>query len=580
MLDQLELDDAHATAIVERGIEYEVYEGDKVPSNKKDRMEAAHDLVTFAIDAWTNDDVTPDSDDEETAEAGKQVQDILEWAGIEIDGDGDVEFGSLPDIEGDDGEEEEDGDGDDETAFDANDIIEGYDDAGWKDIIAIFEGGELTADEIRAIQDYEKENGERAKIINFEVEEEEGEEGGEEAGEEPWEGYDSATAKDITDGLKALDEDSELDSEFAEYVKSYEENRETPKKRVITFLEKWLEANGGESGSEDDDGDDNEGDESEEPFEGFDGASVKQIKDAITEAAEAEELDADDVAAIIAYEEGNKNRAGLVKWLNELTEEDDEEGSEDEEGEEEEAEEPAPKKGKRSGKKKSSGDIDLDEDEVEAMLPTPLAQLHIRSKLDYAEAQIEEQGLKLTGAYEGDMPELPNDISGYSHADMSDLLAQFQNAHSTASAQASQATIMGNTYGELAEYVEDLAILESDQSNAEKRKAEARTDGTVVFFRAKAADYRNQSRRWTDLAGELRGKTAVVSRVGGFVEGDGAQSDLRAAKPSTRGAAKGSVAKKATTTKAKPSVGRKAAPAAKASVKKPAAKAKPTVKRR
>jgi hypothetical protein len=588
MLENLELTDAHATAIVEAGIEYDVYEGDEVPSGKKDRMEAAHDLVAFAIDAWVDDEVRPDSDDEETAEAGKQVQDILEWAGVEIDEENDVTFGDLPQIEGADneGDGEEDGeDGEDgEGPFDANDLIDGYDDAKVNEIIEIFDGGDLSADEIRLIQDYERENGERGKILNYEVEDDtEGDESGsEESGEEPWEDYDSATAKTITDGLKALDDDDELEVEFAQYVKQYEGNRETPKKRVLTWLDKWLDAQGAADDSDDgdDNGDDGEG--AEEPFEGYDAASAKQIKDAVNEAVEAENLEVEEVEAIIAYEESNKDRSSLLKFLRDLITDDDDNG--DDSGEEEQEEEkPAAKSRSKGRKKQDAGeDIDLDDDEIEAMLPAGLAQVHVKSKMDEARKAIEEQGLSLPGAYEGEEPELPNDISTWDHNALSDLLAQFQNAHSTASTQAAQAHIWNNTYGEIAEYLENQNLLESDQSNDTKRKAEARTEPRVVFFRAKAVYYKNESERWRTLASSLDKKGAVVSRVGGFVEGDNAQEDRRAAKPSTRGAAKGATAKKDTSddkpaSKTKPSMKKPGG------VRKPAAKksgSKPTVKRR
>ena len=49
-VEQLKLDDEHATAIVELGIEYEAYESD-LPKTKKDRLAAAQEVITFCEQA-------------------------------------------------------------------------------------------------------------------------------------------------------------------------------------------------------------------------------------------------------------------------------------------------------------------------------------------------------------------------------------------------------------------------------------------------------------------------------------------------------------------------------------------------
>lgn len=122
MLDELELTEAHAEAIIQQAIDFEVYTDD-MPETKKDKMEAAHEIVAFGIDSWIDNDIRPDAKDENVAAAGQQIATIFEIAGIEIDGE-EIVYGDLPDLEG----AANTGDGDDEAPFDVNDVIEGYED--------------------------------------------------------------------------------------------------------------------------------------------------------------------------------------------------------------------------------------------------------------------------------------------------------------------------------------------------------------------------------------------------------------------------------------------------------------------
>lgn len=124
MLDELELSEANAEAIIEKAIEFEVYTDD-MPETKKDKMEAAHEIVAFAIDSWVDDGTRPDSDDEQVAAAGEQISEIFALAGIEMD-DNEIVYGDPPDLDGA-ADDSDDGDGD-ESPFDINDVIDGYED--------------------------------------------------------------------------------------------------------------------------------------------------------------------------------------------------------------------------------------------------------------------------------------------------------------------------------------------------------------------------------------------------------------------------------------------------------------------
>src|SRR3982751_5806909 len=86
------------------------------------------------IDAWVDDEVTPDNEDEDVAEMGQIIQGIFEIAGVEVDDEGKVNYVEPADLdeeadnETDEESDEEPEGGDDEAAIDINDIINGYDD--------------------------------------------------------------------------------------------------------------------------------------------------------------------------------------------------------------------------------------------------------------------------------------------------------------------------------------------------------------------------------------------------------------------------------------------------------------------
>ena len=99
---KMKLDDPHARAIVELGIEYGAYDGDEMPKTKKERLAAAEEIINFSIDAWVTDGMTPDDENEDVAASGRQIEEILEMGGVEIDDDGEPVYGDLPELEEED----------------------------------------------------------------------------------------------------------------------------------------------------------------------------------------------------------------------------------------------------------------------------------------------------------------------------------------------------------------------------------------------------------------------------------------------------------------------------------------------
>jgi hypothetical protein len=524
MIDELELSPAHAEAVVDRGVEFEVISEDDKPSSTKAMMEQAHEIVAFAIDAWVDDGVNPTNAEEDSdidPEAVEQVQEILTIAGVEIDEDNDVEFGELPELEGVEEEEEE-------APFDVNDIIEDYDSLKVAEVIDIFEGGELSADDIRAVQEYEEEAGARAKIMKFdadsveEAEEEEGEEAEEEEGEEL--------------ELDELDR-ADLKAVIKEYDLDIKVTRSMDDDDIRAAITEAM----GEEEPEEEEPEEEEEEELEAPIEGYDGAKVSEIKAVLEEAIENEELDEDTVQAIIEYEEANKNRSSLVKWLNELLEaEPEEEEAEEEEEPEEEEEKPRRRTRKsKAAKASQDGDFAPDDDEIVEMIPKGLGRVFVQSSLDNAEKMVAEFGLAAPTSYDGDMPELPDDIAEVDHDQLSQLLVDFQNAHSTAVWQQSNNYVWASTFEEIADYVHATALLDTDESNKEKREAQASVTPQVSYFRAKHREHYNSYVRWRDLAKTIEGKVKVISRIGGFKE-DGEEAEaVSAVKSSTRGKAAG-----------------------------------------
>lgn len=281
-LKELKLDDAHATAILEKAIEYESYTED-MPSSKRERIKAATEQVALMIDAWIDDEVTPENEDEDVAAMGVAIQEIFDIAGVEIEGEGDdaevsyVEPGDI-DAAADDDEPA----GGDEAAMDINDVIEGYDELSAASKVKAIKALELDMDDDddynTAVGLYEYEEAQdkpSSRVLSWldelipkdedgdgegEADEPDEDESAEEAGgegewEQPWDRYDKQTAVEVKKALDKLMAKDELTAEMAQYVIDYEEGREKPpaRKRIIDHAVKLMgELEGGGEAEADD----------------------------------------------------------------------------------------------------------------------------------------------------------------------------------------------------------------------------------------------------------------------------------------------------------------------------------------
>ena len=282
-LKDLKLDDAHATAILEKAIEYESFT-EELPSSKRERIKAAGEQITLMIDAWIDDEVTPDNPDADVAAMGVAIEEIFALAGVEIDEDGDVSFGEMGELEEGEGDEDEEEDGDEVAIdFDIEAYIEGYPDLSPASKVKAIKALELDPDDdddyntLVGIYEWEESQATvSSRVTNYlddiippadaadeedepEEEEEEEDEGAEEAGgegewEEPWDKYDKQTAQDVKKHLDKLLAKDELTVEMAQYVIDYETAREKPptRKRIIDHTTKLMEEleGGGEAEEE------------------------------------------------------------------------------------------------------------------------------------------------------------------------------------------------------------------------------------------------------------------------------------------------------------------------------------------
>lgn len=312
-LEELKLDDAHATAVLEKAKEFGAYNED-VPDTKKARISAANDQIAFCIDSWVNDEVTPDSDNEEIAEAGEQIAELLELAGVEIDEDGEVEYGELPeldDADDDDDDDNGDDDEDDESAFDPDQYIKGYTELSAAGKVKALKKLDLDDDDdvatIESIYEWEEEQDKPSSRVLAWVDEvlpaddddsdddsdddddaddadddaadddddsdddddADDDDSDDDESEEPWEGYDKATAVDVKKVLDKANDDGDLTAEQVEYVKEYEEAKERPRKRILDHCDKLIEALA-------DDDDDDEAEPEEKPAKKASGRGAKK----------------------------------------------------------------------------------------------------------------------------------------------------------------------------------------------------------------------------------------------------------------------------------------------------------------
>jgi hypothetical protein len=181
--------------------------------------------------------------------------------------------------------------------------------------------------------------------------------------------------------------------------------------------------------------------------------------------------------------------------------------------------------------KGNTGDIDVTD-----LVPKGLAHAFVSSKLH--EKKVREAGLTPPSDFEGEMPELPDDIDAVDHSELSNLILSFQNALSTATWQASMKYIEADIYEEIAEYLENRALLSSTESNDTKRKADAKTDDKVVAFSSLGKEAYRDYVRFRDLGKTIEGKIKVLSRVGGFKDDEHEASDRNARPKMSRGASK------------------------------------------
>jgi len=491
MLDELELTQAAAKKIVKIAIEQEAYDSD-MPASKKEQIEAAHEIVAFCIDAWKNDGARPDDKDEEVAEGAKAILKIFDIAGITADDDGTIEFASSEseDEEEEDDEEEENGD----EPFSPDDYIDGYTELS-------------AASRVKAIKELDPEEDEDYNAL---------------VALEEWENEQAKPSSRVLDVIADLIGEDEAEE-------GEEEEGEEEEEEIVDEDEEEEEA------------EDEEGEELEEPWEGYDGDKVTEIKAKLTEVFEDEELTVEQLDYVKDYEEAKAQpRVRILKLVEELAVQLDngsEEAAEDEELEEEE-EEVKPRK-KRVSKKASKAEDNgvVDEDALKELVPAGLAHTFVKSKLH--DKALAVAGLGEPSNWDGDMPELPNEIADMDHDELSNLLAQFVNAHSTALWNASKCYVEADAYEDIAEYLENVALTEVEGSNDTQRKAFARTGDEVITARALQKESYHNYVRFRDMAKTLYERYRAVSRVGGFVGEDAEAEEGTAAKSSTRGKAAG-----------------------------------------
>lgn len=177
-------------------------------------------------------------------------------------------------------------------------------------------------------------------------------------------------------------------------------------------------------------------------------------------------------------------------------------------------------------------------DDIDSLVPKGLSGAFVKSKL--REETVRKAGLKEPSDFEGEMPELPDDIDAVDHSDLSNLLLGFQSALATATWQASKAYIESDIAEEVYEYLRNNALLETNQSNDLKRRAEAENDDLVVTWKGRQKSAYHDYVSFRDLARTIEGKIKVLSRVGGFKDDENDGSDRTARSKQSKGAARGS----------------------------------------
>lgn len=179
-----------------------------------------------------------------------------------------------------------------------------------------------------------------------------------------------------------------------------------------------------------------------------------------------------------------------------------------------------------------------DYDDLLELVPTGLVEAFVKARMHDREIAI--AGLSEPSDWDGEMPVLPDDIAKEDHDSLSNLMAAFASCLSTATWYATKSRIDKLFLDQIVEYLESSAILDSQESNEAKRKADAATNEAVVLAKAYVATVTAAMYRFQSMASDLKLKHATVSRVGGFV-GDEVEAEGQDHAPlgSTRGRAAG-----------------------------------------
>ena len=189
--------------------------------------------------------------------------------------------------------------------------------------------------------------------------------------------------------------------------------------------------------------------------------------------------------------------------------------------------------GGASRRPRSRSSAPLDDKALKRLVPAGLAASFVKAKLH--DKALAVAGLGEPDDWNGNMPFLPEDIGTVDHEMMANLLGDLASALSTAVWNASKNYIEADSYHEIAEYLEDVALLEANESNEPKRKAAARTDERVVAAKALERTAYYNYVRFRDLARTLEHQWRTVSRVGGFISDEAEAETAGAIKRSTRG---------------------------------------------
>ena len=290
-LQDLKLSEDQAEQIIELGISLGAADADDMPESKKDKINAATEVVAHSLDAWIEDEIRPDDDETDVAEAGETIEKIFAIAGVSVDDDNEVTVGGAEASEDDDedadegadedaeGEEDSDDDEDsDEEPFNPDDYIEGYSEMSV--VAKVAKVKKLDADDddelavMEAIAEWENEQDKpSSRVLNYideqlgepegdtdETADEAGDDGdssgeAEDVSEEPWEGYDKLSAAEVKDFLKQAQEDQDdpLTADQIEYVLEYEQAREKPpaRKRVMDYCRALLNEMQAQDGGDD-----------------------------------------------------------------------------------------------------------------------------------------------------------------------------------------------------------------------------------------------------------------------------------------------------------------------------------------